>query len=84
MSASAKLVWLEAVRTAKHDFTVLNKRSPLQRTITELFDAQTTNTNTSTNTNTNTTTQATNKNIAQNITAKNWDNADEWDNPDSI
>eukprot|EP00957_Ditylum_brightwellii_P063241 4800185-Ditylum_brightwellii.AAC.1 len=76
MSASAKLTWLEAVRIAKHDFTGLKKRSPLQHTITELFDAQTTNINT----NTNTTTQA-NKNIAQNITAKNWDNANEWDNP---
>eukprot|EP00957_Ditylum_brightwellii_P158726 12081139-Ditylum_brightwellii.AAC.1 len=82
MSASAKLAWLEAVRIAKHDFTVLNKRSPLQHTITELFDAQTANINI--NANTNTTSQVTTKNIARNITARNWDNTNGWDNPDLI
>jgi len=78
MSASSKLAWLEAVRIAEHNFTVINKRSPLQCTITELFEAQTTNTNT------NTTNQATNGNIGMNITAEKWEYADDWDGPDLI
>eukprot|EP00957_Ditylum_brightwellii_P124586 9495209-Ditylum_brightwellii.AAC.1 len=82
MSASSKLAWLEAVCIAEHDFTVLNKRSPLQCTITELFEAQTANTNT--NTNTNTTNQATNENKGMSITAVNWENANDWEGPDAI
>eukprot|EP00957_Ditylum_brightwellii_P152288 11594245-Ditylum_brightwellii.AAC.1 len=82
MSTSSKLAWLEAVCIAEHDFTVLNKRSPQQHTIIELFEAQTTNINP--NPNTNITNQATHESIEMNIAAKNWENANDWDGPDLI
>eukprot|EP00957_Ditylum_brightwellii_P025510 1928375-Ditylum_brightwellii.AAC.1 len=37
MSDISKIAWLEAVKISEHDFTVIDKRTPCQRTITKMF-----------------------------------------------
>eukprot|EP00957_Ditylum_brightwellii_P157883 12018010-Ditylum_brightwellii.AAC.1 len=73
MSDISKLAWLEAVKIAEHDLTVINKQTPCQCTITEMFRAQDTE-------------QNMNANLATvNATiADDWSQADVWDGPDLI
>eukprot|EP00957_Ditylum_brightwellii_P211228 15365920-Ditylum_brightwellii.AAC.3 len=40
ISDMSKIAWLEAVKIAEHDFTVINKQSLCQHAITEMFQAQ--------------------------------------------
>ena len=41
-SPTSKAMWLESVKIAVHDFTIIHKRSPCQRTITDFFQRQST------------------------------------------
>eukprot|EP00957_Ditylum_brightwellii_P152829 11632973-Ditylum_brightwellii.AAC.1 len=36
-SPKSKQLWLESVKIAIHDFTIVNKRTPSQRAITDFF-----------------------------------------------
>ena len=39
-SPASKAMWLESVKIAVHDFTIIHERSPCQRTITNFFQRQ--------------------------------------------
>ena len=70
-SVYAKLAWLEAVRIAEHDYTVVNNRQPTQRTITEFFT-------------TNDPTAALETINGTQLGATTWENSNDWDGPDLI
>ena len=70
-SVYAKLAWLEAVRIAEHDNTVVHKRQPTQRTITEFFTTNDPNAALETINGTQ-------------LGATTWENSNDWDGPDLI
>eukprot|EP00957_Ditylum_brightwellii_P124986 9527858-Ditylum_brightwellii.AAC.1 len=70
-SVYAKLVWLEAIQIAKHDYTAVHKRHPTQHTITKFFTTK----------NTTAALETINKNR---LGASTWDNSNDWDGPDLI
>eukprot|EP00957_Ditylum_brightwellii_P211452 15366181-Ditylum_brightwellii.AAC.2 len=73
MSDMSKIARLDAVKIAEHDFTVINKQSLCQRTITKMFQAQETE---QIMTDALPTTSVT--------IADDWSQAKAWDSPDLI
>jgi hypothetical protein len=72
-SAAAKLVWLDSVGIAEHDFSIIHRRSPTQRTIPDMF--QTIINNQQLNS------QQDHDTFA---TADTWNHIDAWEGPDFI